>query len=712
MSLKQNTNKNSNLKSKKLVGGKLRQKGGSGLAPAESAGSAPAEPAPDLIPKPEKVPEVLISLVDDDVKGLLDKIDSKFFESEEHVESFKPIIKKIVNNAYNIAYGIAHESTTKSPFQDWSDHSSKGDVEKTNYWKFRRILIDSMILYSTCLALLKQKPEKPEQGETVILFNKKTLREVYKGLESMELNETDADKIINFLNQDIRQETPKEDTITIDIQAFGSNSVTSDYDISILVPENEDFNTLPAEIFKYFRKLCSAYEFTDVADKKFDPLIHFNPRIHFDTNLYPHPIQFPDSHPIIKKGETIMVNASITAICPTGDSFLKLVTQENGSDYRKKIEEVGVGEGINLDLINANVQLLKYFMDLKEKKATSGLKINPKCLVTGGADDIRLALVIESEGNVAEKPNVTGTTLHSLFAIQYIRLCEACSLSTTDNKACVEDLAICHHGDIDTNIIESENIQIYTKLIGALLGKGEGAESKKPLDHKKYLHLIHQALFYSVETYYSISAIVHVVFILQNKAEEIKVKFKKGAVEGVVGGVDGGAVGAEEDAPSKKVKADADAIKKMKIMLAISAIEQFAFILHYLKTYDADADADAEAKAEAKATFIKKTAKYVARLCHAHDLIIVKNEANLKNLLGIDVSEEDRKGINKVELLQVGEYQKIIDKHKDGKPITFDPQDNDPYNSLTKSGGNIKGFIKAMYDKVVKCLKSAAPTAE
>jgi hypothetical protein len=693
MSLKQNTNNNnSNLRSKKLVGGM------------------------PLFGKKKRVDPDNITLGEPEVKYLLPKIESK-------IKDYQKIILDIVANAYRIVYKRSVSSLdTNNPFKDWSLISSliPDDEEKKKYWRFRRILIDSMILYSTCIALFEQQGIKPEQGKAAILFNKQTLREVYKGLECMGLKDTNADEIIKFLNQDIRQAMPDRDTITIDIQAFGSNSVTSDYDISILVPKNENFNTLPAEIFKNFRKLCSAYEVTESPLKgkkkksrsveKFNLQNHFNPRINFDTNLYPHPIQFPDSHPIIlAQGETIKVNASITAICPTGDSFSKVVTQNDGEDDFKKLIDK-VGEGINLDLINANVQLLKYFMDLKGGNSHSGLQINPKCLGTGdgkGSNAILLALV-EGPGPGPEPgpgPNVTGDTLHSLFAIQYIRLCEACSLNPAKLEIKVDgakknvsancdepdNLAICKYGDIDTK--ESANIQIYTKLIEELLGKGsEGAKGNQSLEHKDYLHLIHQALFYSVETYYSISAIVHVVFILQNKDDAINVKFNK--VEG--------AAAADADA--------AAAIKKMKIMLAISAIEQFAFILHYLKTYsNADkADADAEAKAKAKATFIKKTAKYVARLCHAHALIKEAGEANLNKLLGIE-----GKIINKKDLLEVGEYQKIIDKHKDGK-TTKDgkeiPIENDPYTSLTPS---VKDFIKEMYKKVKTCLETAevVPTA-
>lgn len=711
MSLKQNTNNNnSNLRSKKLVGGKLRQRGGS---------DGSDDPKIKQIRKNAKVimanleqnvsnnefnsitlseSEDTITLGEPEVEDLLDKIDLT-------KQDYRAIIKKIVNNSYNIAYGKNAEKKNY-PFQDWSLLYSLEDEEKKQYWRFRRILIDSMILYSTCIALLEQK-QKPEQGKAVILFNKQTLREVYKGLECMGLYDTNADEIIKFLNQDIRQAMPDRDTITIDIQAFGSNSVTSDYDISILVPENENFNTLPAEIFKYFRKLCSAYKLIGAGS-----VDKFNPRIHFDTNLYPHPIQFPDSHDIIEKGETIKVNASITAICPTGKSFLNKISHGTWKSYlpvakhtyRGKIQKIKNIEKntINLDLINANVQLLKYFMDLEGKKETSGLQINPKCLVTGGAgagDEVAnatLLALVEGQGQ-GPGPNVTGDTLHSLFAIQYIRLCEACSLikHKPSTKIKVDGtekivsldcettlLKKCTYSDIDNK--ESANIQIYTKLIEELLG--EGAESKQSLAHKDYLHLIHQALFYSVETYYSISAIVHVVFILQNKDKAIKVKFNK-VGEGGEGGADA---------------ANAAAIKKMKMMLAISAIEQFAFILHYLKDYSDDA--------EAKDKFIKKTAKYVARLCHAHDLIKDEGEANLNKLLGID---GDRKGINKVELLEVGEYQKIIDKHKDGKrnengsEIEFA---NDPYASLTPS--NITDFIKEMYDKVKTCLATAAPPAE
>jgi len=92
-------------------------------------------------------------------------------------------------------------------------------------------------------------------------------------------------------------------------------------------------------------------------------------------------------------------------------------------------------------------------------------------------------------------------------------------------------------------------------------------------------------------------------------------------------------------------------------------------------------------------------------LCHAHDLITDTGD-NLKKLIGGEDKEEDRKGINKKDLLEVGEYQKIIYKYKDGKKkdgkeITIE---NDPYNSLKTSGDNITDFIKEMYGKVENCL--------
>ena len=122
-------------------------------------------------------------------------------------------------------------------------------------------------------------------------------------------------------------------------------------------------------------------------------------------------------------------------------------------------------------------------------------------------------------------------------------------------------------------------------------------------------------------------------------------------------------------------------------------------LLHYLKDYSDDIP-----------TFIKKTAKYVARLCHAHDLIKDEGKANLNKLLGIE-----GKGINKKELLQVGDYQNIIDKHKDGKRNEDGKEiqiDNDPYNSLTTSDGNITNFIKEMYKKVKTCLETAEVVAK
>ena len=154
MSLKQNTNNNnSNLKSKKLVGGKLRQKGGADAADADAARVAAdaarvaAEAA--LIGDNTIIPPLSVDVFTETI--LLPNISDTTPEEE---------IIKIIKNAHIIS-GKQEDGKIGTVREDIPD----------NNWQFRRILVDSMILYYTHASLQGKK--------AVISFNGKSLYDNY-----------------------------------------------------------------------------------------------------------------------------------------------------------------------------------------------------------------------------------------------------------------------------------------------------------------------------------------------------------------------------------------------------------------------------------------------------------------------------------------------------------------------------------------------------
>ena len=202
MSLKQNTNNNnSNLKSKKLVGGKLRQKGGADAADADAARVAAdaarvaAEAA--LIGDNTIIPPLSVDVFTETI--LLPNISDTTPEEE---------IIKIIKNAHIIS-GKQEDGKIGTVREDIPD----------NNWQFRRILVDSMILYYTHASLQGKK--------AVISFNGKSLYDNYEdlkyNLKYKGLQKSHVDDIILSLHQNIRNTTPFNEVDVVDINYTEEN---------------------------------------------------------------------------------------------------------------------------------------------------------------------------------------------------------------------------------------------------------------------------------------------------------------------------------------------------------------------------------------------------------------------------------------------------------------------------------------------------------
>ena len=198
MSLKQNTNNNnSNLKSKKLVGSKLRQKGGA----AEAARVAAAEAA--RVAEATRVTTETVRVAAEDAL-----IDNKIIPPLSVAVFTETILDPNILNTLQEEKIIKNAHIISGKTYDGKPGRESGDIPVNN-WKFRRILVDYMILYYTHASL---------QGEkAIIIFNGKSLYDNYEDLKYKGLQKSHVDDIILSLHQNIRNTTPFNEVDVVDI---------------------------------------------------------------------------------------------------------------------------------------------------------------------------------------------------------------------------------------------------------------------------------------------------------------------------------------------------------------------------------------------------------------------------------------------------------------------------------------------------------------
>ena len=122
--------------------------------------------------------------------------------------------------------------------------------------------------------------------------------------------------------------------------------------------------------------------------------------------------------------------------------------------------------------------------------------------------------------------------------------------------------------------IQEKKLMARYKILLSDLEKGMYADDSFNFNSdgiNKYFKNIHKVLFTSVETYYTISSILHVVFLLQSNSDQIKLS-----------GIN---------------------VVELKQMLFVSAIEQLGFIMYEFYKYGKMVN-----------KCMEKSAKYIARL--------------------------------------------------------------------------------------------------
>ena len=182
-----------------------------------------------------------------------------------------------------------------------------------------------------------------------------------------------------------------------------------------------------------------------------------------------------------------------------------------------------------------------------------------------------------------------------------------------------------------------------------------GTNKKSEDVFRKYISNLHKLLHFADETYYSLSAFIHVVELLQAKNDTLFKKLKKKS-------------------------------ESFKSILKISIIDQFAFILHTIITYKAEAD---------YIILKRKISKYLARLCNALD-----GYDNLER--NIDIVTLDQFTLD--QFTQFGDYESIINFKKGTQDTIIRNGANykqlfDNFNNINDEE-TIKKFIIELYKEI------------
>ncbi len=380
----------------------------------------------------------------------------------------------------------------------------------------------------------------------------------------------------------------------------------------------ENIYKLPFRIYQKFHLLCE--------------IINLKPMIDFDTNLYPHPVEFNIYSQHIQQ-ELL----SKSPIRRTTEKFIILESGDNFSFIPNPFKGIR-NQNIMNEYLAANVHIIKSVVFLKQSA-------DPII----GEKYSNLLNFFDSNGTFFlpyQKKNLDGINYTQLGRFEelvqkYNSLCKICSENPDVNKE-LEKLPGLDGLDIDCTKIEPviSKIPCIAKettenLLDEITAPGMKEEQRTKrkssiqlkidtvynsyledklfkltldpsgFDVDNYYKTIHNTLFYSIGTYYSISAILHVVFILQKTTDIF--------ISNLVA-------------------------NEFIELLKVSALEQLGFMLYEIYLYRNKNDA----------TILKKMAKYIARFNNARHLI--------KKISGQPIIE-----IKRTDLLECGEYEKILD---------------------------------------------------
>ena len=385
-----------------------------------------------------------------------------------------------------------------------------------------------------------------------------------------------------IIEENKNKDSKKEIQIDYYISGLGSNDPTSDYDISLVMPNITDrdipgqhksffmsidiqnklnnirksFRTVIVKVFEHFDGL---FQNMSLKDKNLKPLT--TPQlsnIKFDTNLYIHPIHINytinKNNPnvpkfLLKTREGIYIPnpANNTLKLPIGASKSGRVSTTSETSNKCPLE---IDNIYGRELNNANLHLLIKFKDLQNNKNV---------------------FIYNDELNNKNKNELEK---------HFYKLCK----STCDIKPAEFSSTTCVISDkqyqINYEQLCKNNynglLEITYKFEEELKKDNDFESDELEENLRSYFAILHKLLHYADETYYSVSAFIHVVELLQAKNQ---ILFNE-------------LINRQED---------------FKNILKISIIDQFAFIL------------DAVSKYNDKNKLKKKISKYFARLYHALD---------------------------------------------------------------------------------------------
>lgn len=487
---------------------------------------------------------------------------------------FQTIIKDLFNLPRN--HDPDNPQNVSENLLDWSEYlslyQSSPSNECANYYKFRKIAVDAlivMIIISLC---------KLKNIETFQIFK---------------------------LNTEIYSSTPGKSTnlaVKIIYQSVGSEAPTSDYDLTIYSIPYNSLTTQVTTIFNYAFKYGLGITAGEL----------------FDTNLYSHIFYIYSGSQLSKKNE-----------------FILLLGEENG--FNKYFINAGNQKFYNNELLYANLVLLEY---TKKYSISDFLKSSPFIQNTKLKGDYD-SLYTPKDGNYANlvlpwiynNTNPISNSSSLLTGLKHVSKCISGRMGSKECKANVEDV-------LGPGI--REDFDSGTEEIIKILEDNINNANINILN--VYISYMRLSLWLADETYHTFSGYFHVIHCVTIPGANIEL--------------------INELMTSKK--------ESLINMCRVSAIENFNFMCHYYKY----------------SNFLKKSAKYLARVSHACALIemlngnsnFVLNNKNLKDFQNI------------------GNHTYITDKYKNGK--------ND--KNLDKSQNT--GFFTTVLDNQLTKYKSSTST--
>jgi len=476
----------------------------------------------------------------------------------------------------------------------WSDYLdiNKTNINKTNinklnckenYYKFRKIVVDALIVM-IIIALCKK--------------NGKTNYEIKKGVNS--IYKTDANN---------------NDKLTIIYQSVGSETPTSDYDLTLYsIPVSE----ITPEITAIFNS-SFLYGLGKTAGEL------------FDTNLYSH---------IFYIYSKSILNTPVN----TQPFFLNLDTKEGINKYFLNSGNDGFHKN---EILYANLILLEYvgnynFNDLLEKQtfletykntnsnksnksnksnnSTKSTLVSDSLFITQQSQyysDLTLPELSLPKSNNNNNTNTISKNNKSLNPKKCIKLNNKPSYSTCKNFT-------------ETGLDISSRLTVDTSTIKLLseLEKDINNGNKKNL--LGYINSMRLSLWFADETYHTFSAYFHVIHCVT---------------------IPGSNIETINDLLTKNKKSFMNICK-------VSAIENFNFMFHYFK--------------KDIAQFIKKTAKYLARLSHALAIIkMLKENTNTQFRLSESNLEEFKNFGNHTDITNRYKYGQIVNNQTNFSGLDF-----------------------------------------